>query len=168
MKEKTKKEICLKIEDFNSVLNENQLEIYKNQVSKLDNKEKIKINSFEYWKTYKSCVDNIIEIINDANEAITILEDQIIRCKSRKENNSRLLTLISLTISVLALLNSLTKKFISFEMIISFLSLIILLLILYKINSEEFLKENYKIYIFKNKIIELKESLTINSKILTK
>ena len=160
MKEKTKKEICLKIEDFNSILNENQLEIYKNQVSKLDNKEKIKINSFEYWETYKLGVEYIIKILNDNDKSIKILEDQIIRFKSIKENRLKPLTLLSLIISILALLSSLTKNpdvLYLFGIIISFLSLVILLLIIYEIRSEEHLKDNYKIHIFKNKIIELKE-----------
>ena len=162
MKEKTKKEICLIIEDFNSVLDENQLEMYKNQVSKLDNKEKIKIDSLEYWETYKLGVEYIIKILNDNDKSIKILEDQIIRCKSRKENNPKLLTLISMTISIFALLISLAKNsdvLYPFGFEIFFVLSCIIFYVFYEIKSEEILKNNYKIHIFKNKIIELREQL---------
>ena len=168
MKEKTKKEICLKIEDFNSVLNENQLEIYKNQVSKLDNKEKMKIDSFEYWETYKLGVEYIIKILNDNDKSIKILEDQIIRCESRKDNYSKIFSLISLITSILTASLSLSNISLSTKIIIVFLFMVLLCLAIYTIESKIFLKDNYKIHIFENKIIELKKNLTINSKILTK
>ena len=107
----TEKELAINLYNYYSKhMTTSEKENISRIVDSLNSFNKIKRFSFDYWIKYRKIIDIIFDNLNDKNIALNVLNNDIIRNQSNKDNKNKYFDVFSLLVSVVSLVVTISKR----------------------------------------------------------
>ena len=106
----TEKELAINLYNYYSKhMSTSEKENISRIVNSLNSFNKIENSSFDYWIKYKKIIDIIFDNFGDKRLCLELINDQIVRHQSYKDDYNKIVNLISSYIAICALFISISK-----------------------------------------------------------